>query len=104
MSDWGNTHSGVASIESGLDMDMPGGIGMYGMDREAGSFFGKNITSAIKNGTVPESRVDDMIIRIMTPYYWLGQDKNYPEVDPSSADLNNFSPRSTWIREFNLTG
>jgi beta-glucosidase len=104
MSDWGGTHSGVASIESGLDMDMPGGIGLYGMDREAGSFFGKNITSAIKNGTVAESRVDDMIIRIMTPYYWLGQDKNYPEVDPSSADLNTFSPRSTWIREFNLTG
>jgi beta-glucosidase len=28
MSDWGATHSGVASIEAGLDMDMPGGLGM----------------------------------------------------------------------------
>ncbi|KAJ5110220.1 Glycoside hydrolase family 3 [Penicillium argentinense] len=104
MSDWGGTHSGVASIEGGLDMNMPGGIGMYGMNREAGSFFGKNVTSAVRNGTVAESRIDDMIIRIMTPYYWLGQDKDYPEVDPSSADLNTFSPRSTWIRDFNLTG
>lgn len=104
MSDWGGTHSGVASIEGGLDMNMPGGIGPYGMNREAGSFFGKNVTDAVKNGTVAESRVDDMIIRIMTPYYWLGQDQDYPEVDPSSADLNTFSPRSTWIREFNLTG
>jgi len=25
MSDWGGTHSGMSSVESGLDMDMPGG-------------------------------------------------------------------------------
>lgn len=31
MSDWGATHSGVASIESGLDMDMPGNLGTYGL-------------------------------------------------------------------------
>jgi beta-glucosidase len=30
MSDWGATHSGVASIEAGLDMNMPGGLGPYG--------------------------------------------------------------------------
>ncbi|KAG0156023.1 hypothetical protein PDIDSM_3199 [Penicillium digitatum] len=104
MSDWGGTHSGVASIEGGLDMNMPGGLGPYGLVPEAGSFFGKNVTLAVNNGTVDQSRVDDMIVRIMTPYYWLGQDKDYPEVDPSSADLNTFSPRSTWLREFNLTG
>ncbi|KAJ6007091.1 hypothetical protein N7499_000755 [Penicillium canescens] len=104
MSDWGGTHSGVASIEGGLDMNMPGGLGPYGMIPEAGSFFGKNVTYAVNNGTVDESRVDDMIVRIMTPYYWLGQDEDYPDVDPSSADLNTFSPRSTWLREFNLTG
>ncbi|KAJ6185947.1 hypothetical protein N7519_007248 [Penicillium mononematosum] len=104
MSDWGGTHSGVSSIEGGLDMNMPGGLGAYGKVPGVGSFFGKNVTYAVNNGTVDESRVDDMIIRIMTPYYWLGQDEDYPEVDPSSADLNTFSPRSTWIREFNLTG
>lgn len=104
MSDWGATHSGVSSIEGGLDMDMPGGIGTYGTIWEAGSFFGKNVTSAVNNGTVPESRVDDMIIRIMTPYYWLGQDQDFPSVDPSGADLNTFSPRDTWTHEFNLTG
>ncbi|KAE8334500.1 putative beta-glucosidase G [Aspergillus arachidicola] len=103
-SDWGGTHSGVSSIEGGLDMNMPGGIGPYGQTPEAGSFFGKNVTFAVNNGTVDVSRVDDMIVRIMTPYYWLGQDQGYPEIDPSSADLNTFSPRSTWLREFNLTG
>ncbi|KAE8333038.1 putative beta-glucosidase G [Aspergillus sergii] len=103
-SDWGGTHSGVSSIEGGLDMNMPGGLGPYGQTPEAGSFFGKNVTFAVNNGTVDVSRVDDMIVRIMTPYYWLGQDQGYPEIDPSSADLNTFSPRSTWLREFNLTG
>ncbi|KAG2417110.1 beta-glucosidase [Aspergillus terreus] len=104
MSDWGGTHSGVASIESGLDMNMPGGLGPYGTIPQAGSFYGGNVTQGVKNGTIDESRVDDMIIRIMTPYYWLGQDKDFPSVDPSSADLNTFSPRSTWLRQFNLTG
>lgn len=45
-----------------------------------------------------------MIVRIMTPYYHLGQDQGYPTTDPSTADLNTFSPRKTWTREFNLTG
>ncbi|KAL5342479.1 glycoside hydrolase superfamily [Aspergillus crustosus] len=104
MSDWGGTHSGVASIEGGLDMNMPGGLGAYGQTPQAGSFFGGNVTLAVNNGTVPESRIDDMIIRIMTPYFWLGQDQDFPSVDPSSADINTFSPRSEWLREFNLTG
>jgi beta-glucosidase len=41
---------------------------------------------------------------LQTPYFQLGQDKDFPSVDPSSADLNTFSPRKTWTREFNLTG
>ena len=104
MSDWGATHSGLSSIEGGMDMNMPGGLGSYGVNWEAGSFFGQNITAAANNGSVPMDRVDDMIIRIMTPYYWLGQDQDYPSVDPSSADLNTFSPKSSWLRDFNLTG
>ncbi|KAF3013024.1 hypothetical protein G7054_g415 [Neopestalotiopsis clavispora] len=104
MSDWGGTHSGVAAIEAGLDMDMPGGIGMYGLYPEAGSFFGGNVTTAVNNGTLDVSRLDDMILRIMTPYYALGQDVDFPSVDESSADLNTFSPRSTWLRDWNFTG
>ncbi|KAH7115240.1 beta-glucosidase [Dendryphion nanum] len=104
MSDWGATHSGVASIENGLDMNMPGGLGMYGLYPQGGSLFGGNLTRGVNNGSIEISRVNDMIIRIMTPYYWLGQDKDFPTTDPSSADLNTFSPRRTWLRQFNLTG
>jgi beta-glucosidase len=104
MSDWGATHSGVASILSGLDMDMPGGLGLYGMNPGPASYFGGNVTTAVANGTVESSRLDDMITRIMTPYYFLGQDEDFPLVDPSSADLNTFSPYSTWFRDFALNG
>lgn len=66
MSDWGATHSGVASIESGMDMTMPGGFTLYGEEWTQGSYFGKNLTAAVENGTVDMSRLDDMVIRTMT--------------------------------------
>lgn len=62
------------------------------------------MTTGVSNGTLQVSRVDDMVIRIMTPYFFLGQDKGYPTVDPSTADLNTFSPRKLWTRNFTLTG
>lgn len=68
------------------------------------SFFGGNVTLAVNNGSLAESRVDDMIVRIMTPFYALGQDKDFPTVDPSSAELNTFSPVNTWKIDWNLTG
>ncbi|KAK0123706.1 hypothetical protein ONS95_008716 [Cadophora gregata] len=104
MSDWGATHSGVPSIEAGLDMNMPGGLGLYGLTFGEASDFGGNVTLAVNNGTLDASRVDDMVIRIMTPYFFLGQDKDYPTVDPSSADLNTFSPKNTWFRDYVLNG
>src|SRR5690606_32437603 len=65
-----------------------------------GYYFGENVTQAVKNGTVEEERVDDMITRIMTPYYFLGQDRDFPQIDPSSAVLNDFSPRERWMEGF----
>lgn len=107
MSDWYATGSGVASIEAGLDMDMPGSPLMgpesvAHMDENPfkGHYFGENVTQAVKNGTVEEERVDDMITRIMTPYYFLGQDQDFPQIDPSSAVLNDFSPRERWMEGF----
>ncbi|KAJ5380547.1 uncharacterized protein N7496_002975 [Penicillium cataractarum] len=104
MSDWGATHSGVASVESGMDMTMPGGFTLYGEEWTEGSFLGKNLTQAVQNGTVEMSRLDDMIVRIMTPYFWLGQDKNYPSVDASVGPLNVDSPPDTWLYDWKFTG
>ncbi|KPI42161.1 putative beta-glucosidase G [Cyphellophora attinorum] len=90
MSDWGATHSGLPAINGGLDMDMPGSS----FGSQTLSFFGGNITAAVQNGSLPESRLDDMVLRIMTPYYFLGQD-SYPSVDGSSADLNGYNPATS---------
>lgn len=104
MSDWGGTHSGMSSIEGGLDMNMPGPLGEYGQYLAPLSYFGGNVTTAVNNGTLDVTKLDDMITRIMTPYYLLGQDNDYPSTDPSSAALNTFFPYSTYVRNFTLNG
>lgn len=91
MSDWLATHAGVATIESGMDMNMPGGIEFLS---PTPSYWGKNLTTAVNNGTVDIDRVDDMCRRVMTPYFRLGQNNGYPAIDPSSGGLNFFSPDS----------
>ena len=68
------------------------------------SYFGGNITTGVNNGTIDVERLDDMITRIMTPYYALHQDEDLPSVDPSIARLNVFTLPQTWLREWNLTG
>lgn len=86
VSDWGGTHSGLSSALSGLDMDMPGSIS-YG-NSSVSSYFGNNITALVNNGSLSEARVDDMVIRILMPYYGLNQDaENYPTVDLDTAQL-----------------
>ena len=86
VSDWGATHSGLPAITAGLDMDMPGSI----RGSSTASYFGMNLTMAVQNGSLPESRLDDMVLRVMTPYFFLQQDNGYPTIDQSSAELNNF--------------
>ncbi|KAH3983159.1 hypothetical protein HBI04_079020 [Parastagonospora nodorum] len=98
MSDWAATHSGVASIEAGLDMDMPGGIGFFS---GTSSFFGGNVTTAVNNGTLSVQRVDDMVLRIMTPYFYLGQDANFPPVDGYTPKLG-FFPSENYVSNFTL--
>jgi len=75
MSDWGAQHTGTASALAGLDMTMPGSTSLtYGVT----SFWGDNLTLAVLNGSVPLSRVNDMVTRIMAAYYLVGQDQDYP--------------------------
>lgn len=71
MSDWGAHHSGVGSALAGMDMSMPGDI-EFGTGT---SFWGTNLTAAVLNGTVPQYRVDDMAVRIMSAYFKVGRDQ-----------------------------
>eukprot|EP01112_Ceratiomyxa_fruticulosa_P013047 TRINITY_DN3649_c0_g1_i1.p1 TRINITY_DN3649_c0_g1~~TRINITY_DN3649_c0_g1_i1.p1 ORF type:complete len:754 (+),score=174.38 TRINITY_DN3649_c0_g1_i1:386-2647(+) len=74
MSDWSATMSGVKSVLAGLDMTMPGDIAFNSNN----SYFGQNLTIAVQNGSVSQARLDDMGTRILTPWYFLGQDEGYP--------------------------
>lgn len=87
MSDWLATHSGVSSIEAGLDMNMPGGIAFPNSNS---SFWGHNITISIKNGSLLEERVNDMVLRVMTPYFHLSQDTKFPPIDGYTPRLGFF--------------
>lgn len=99
MTDWAGLHSGVASIEAGTDMDQPGFIGSgtpLPGEKGLSSYFGRNISSAVRNGTLSESRLDDMVRRIMTPYYRLHQDRDYPLTDPSMGYYNTQFKPAEW--------
>lgn len=73
MSDWDAQHTTVQSANSGLDMTMPGS------DYNGGTIlWGPQLTTAVNSGQVPESRVDDMVTRILAAWYLLGQDSGYP--------------------------
>ena len=71
MSDWGATKSGVPSALGGLDIEMPGGDGLMG----------SSLVQAVKSGAITETRIDDMVTRVLTPYYLLEQDQSYPSLD-----------------------
>ncbi|GMK57421.1 hypothetical protein CspeluHIS016_0402550 [Cutaneotrichosporon spelunceum] len=86
MSDWGATHSGVLAVTSGLDMDMPGDINF---DNGQSSYFGANLTEAVRNGSVSVDRLDDMAQRIVAAWYLVGQDKKYPAVNFDSFGDKN---------------
>ncbi|KAL4865101.1 hypothetical protein BDV12DRAFT_200485 [Aspergillus spectabilis] len=83
LSDWNAQHSTVESANTGLDMTMPGSD----FATPPGSiYWGENLAAAIDDGSVPQSRLDDMVTRILAAWYLLGQDKDYPPVAFSSWD------------------
>ncbi|KAM7193802.1 hypothetical protein V8F33_007591 [Rhypophila sp. PSN 637] len=64
VSDWGAQHAGVATALAGMDMTMPGE-----------GHWGSQLSTAVSNGSVPETRIDDMVARIIASWYQMGQDQ-----------------------------
>ena len=100
MSDWQAQHSGVASANAGLDLVMP----------DTG-FWGGNLTEAVNNGSVSLSRLDDMVLRNLAPYYYIGQntpDYPSPNVHASTQQAMTVSVQSAahadLIREIGSAG
>lgn len=69
MSDWQAQHAGAATAVAGLDMSMPGDTSF----NTGRSYWGGNLTVAVLNGTVPEYRIDDMAMRIMSAFFKVGK-------------------------------
>jgi beta-glucosidase len=65
-SDWGATHSTVASALAGLDMSMPGGT-LLGPD-----YYGAPLKAAVQAGEVPASALNDMVSRILLEMFRFG--------------------------------
>ena len=60
-SDWGGTHSTVASANNGLDMEMPGA-----------DYYGSALTTAVANGQVSQATIDDHTRRILLSMFRQG--------------------------------
>jgi beta-glucosidase len=58
MSDWGATHSTVASAHGGLDQEMPGV-----------KYYGPSLSAAVENGQVKMATLDDHVRRILVTMF-----------------------------------
>jgi beta-glucosidase len=79
-SDWAALLEGVQPALAGLDMNMPGfptyESGEHNLPspvEAVNSFWGAALVEMVKNGSVPEGRVDDMVTRQLAAFYKLGQ-------------------------------
>lgn len=88
MSDWQAQHSGVSSALAGLDMTMPGDT----LFLTGASYWGTNLTIAVLNGTLPQYRLDDMAVRIMAAYYYVGRDQVYTPTNFDSWSRDTYAP------------
>jgi len=71
ISDFGAVHSTVASIRAGLDLELPTGI-----------YFDDALRKALANGEVPETMIDDMLVRRFTKMVELGWFAEQPKPSP----------------------
>jgi len=79
MSDWWATKTNTDSVLGGMDMIMPGDPS-----------FATDLKNALQSGRLTMDRVNDMAVRILTPWYLLGQDSNFPAVN-----FNAFHPEQS---------
>ncbi|MFZ0043208.1 MAG: glycoside hydrolase family 3 C-terminal domain-containing protein [Solirubrobacteraceae bacterium] len=63
VSDWGATHSTVASAKAGLDMEM---------NETPGTYYGSALQTAVQDGQVPMSTLNDMVLRILRSMFRIG--------------------------------
>ncbi|OWZ53156.1 avenacinase [Cryptococcus neoformans c45] len=93
LSDYGAIYDGyeVDSANAGCD-SVIGFTVDRGTGNSTGAYpFGPNsmLSEALANGTVSEARLDDMAIRIISAWFKVGQDQNYPPLEREKNALSD---------------
>ncbi|KAK7686507.1 hypothetical protein QCA50_010105 [Cerrena zonata] len=88
VSDWFATYANASThANAGLDMEMPGGL-----------VFGTNLTAAVRGGDVTEATLNNMVRRVLAPYYLLDQDHGYPSLSHRNDTVRSAAHTAT-VRE-----
>lgn len=95
VSDWQAQHAGVETAFAGLDLAMPGDT----IFDTGASYWGTNMTIAVLNGTMPEWRLDDMAMRVMTGYYLVGRDHTSVPVNFASWTTDTYGYQHFYASE-----
>ncbi|KAF7373134.1 Fn3-like domain-containing protein [Mycena sanguinolenta] len=110
-SDWAAMLNGVQPALAGLDMNMPGFVGYSIGDQNqpdpstaTNSWWGAQIITMINNGSVPESRIDDMVTRTIAAWYQMRQDEDYPRVSFSQLTEDTFRDGELVNEHINVQG
>jgi len=96
MSDWWAIHDLEGSFNAGVDLNMPGGKA-WGPDYINDSFWGNNISTAIRNGKVSSARLDDAVRRIIRTLYRFDQMSGYPNVNIRAQSMHAETNRQAAI-------
>ncbi|WP_322029570.1 beta-glucosidase family protein [Paraburkholderia sp. J76] len=84
-SDWTANHSTVASAIAGLDEEQPGDLGAAGAGFGIQSYFSSALKAAVQAGSVPVSRLNDMVFRKLRTMIALGI-MDHPPTPGGSVD------------------
>ena len=82
-SDYGATHSTVASADAGMDQEMPGPV-----------FYGTALQAAVQDGQVSMATLDDMVSRILTEMFRFNEFNN-PPTGSTSATVTTTAHQDT---------
>ena len=91
MSDWGATHS--TSLPAGLDMEMPDGRYLNP----------SKVVDGMRQGNISEARVDDAVLRILTPMFAVGVMDAEPDAWDASKHSVNASTEENIATARNLS-
>ncbi|PMD61671.1 glycoside hydrolase family 3 protein [Hyaloscypha bicolor E] len=87
ISDWGGTWGTEGFVMGGLDVNMPG----LGYGNILGPFYDQELLKMVENGTISETRLDDMVVCVVTPLISTGQlDNPLPSTVINSVGIANW--------------